>query len=419
MSLLMDALRKAEEAKRLTGENTTPDASPELTLAPMTPAAARPASPLPDRAPHSDSLDAELSAAASDAPLKRRAPAAASSPSDTGQREAAERSAARNVFAAKTPPRSRLWLVLSLLAIAALGIGAYFWWQLHSLSSAAPHVQARVQAPAPAAPATASSAPLAPAPGQAQSAPPLPQTLSPPPAAARPAPAASALFEARARVERPSPAASQTAPGSPVRLSRSQARPDQTIERAYAAWQAGRFDEAQRDYEQVLRNDGNNTDALLGLAALAARQGQLELAQGYYLRALEADPSNATAQAGLINTRGQADPGLSESRLKGALASQPESSALHFALGNLYSRQSRWSEAQQAYFRAYSGEPDNADFIFNLAVSLDHLHQNRLAAEYYQRALNAERADESSHDNSRRSSFDRNQARKRILELQP
>ncbi len=216
-----------------------------------------------------------------------------------------------------------------------------------------------------------------------------------------------------ARQRAPSQATEQAqdSPESPVRLSKSLPKTNQPLERAYAAFQAGRLDEAQRDYELVLRSDRKNVDALLGLATIAANQGQSERAQMFYLHALESDPNDATAQAGVINTRGQASPGLSESRLKTALASQPESSALHFALGNLYARQSRWSEAQQAYFRAYATEPDNADFIFNLAVSLDHLHQNKLAAQYYQMALSAAA--------TRLGSFDRNQVQTRILELQP
>jgi tetratricopeptide (TPR) repeat protein len=94
---------------------------------------------------------------------------------------------------------------------------------------------------------------------------------------------------------------------------------------------------------------------------------------------LESDPGDVTAQAALINLRGGGDAGQSESRLKTLLAGQPDSPALHFALGNLYARQGRWSEAQQAYFQAYALEPDNADYLFNVAVSLDHLRQNKLA----------------------------------------
>ena len=183
------------------------------------------------------------------------------------------------------------------------------------------------------------------------------------------------------------------------------------LERAYEALQADQLDEAQGQYARVLRNDRNNTDALLGLATIAVRQGKLEDALTWYQRVLEADPNEPTAQAALINLRGQNDPGIAESRLKTALASQPESAALHFALGNLYARQQRWSDAQQAYFTAFTREGNNADYIFNLAVSLDHLHQHKLAAQYYQMAVNTAQS-------VRSVSFDTTQARNRALELQ-
>jgi Tfp pilus assembly protein PilF len=407
MSLLMDALKKAEEARLLVGETHPPDAGPELTLAPMNPEAP-PAPPRP--APSSLSASAERSAVTDDMMPKRSQPATAPGSPNASQRQGAERAAARNVFSAKAPPRSRrgLWPVLAVFATAALGLGAYFGWQLQSISGGAQPLQTTFQAPV-TAPAPAPTPPLAPA------LPAATQAATPPPDV-RPAQQSSAARTTSKPAELPAPrlpvatpAARRMPADSTVRLSRSQ--PSPTIEHAYDALQAGRLDEAQGDYERVLRSDPKNTDALLGLATIAARHGQAELAQGYYLRALESDPNDATAQAGLLNTRGQADPGLSESRLKSALVSQPESPALHFALGNLYSRQGRWSEAQQAYFRAYSGEPDNADFIFNLAVSLDHLRQNRLAAQYYEMALGAA-ADHGSL-------FDKEQARQRITELRP
>ena len=65
--------------------------------------------------------------------------------------------------------------------------------------------------------------------------------------------------------------------------------------------------------------------------------------------------------------------------------------------------------------RAVTGDPDNADFLFNLAVSLDHLHQNKLAAQYYQMALKTAEANGA----TRPVSFDRIQVRVRISELQP
>ena len=69
------------------------------------------------------------------------------------------------------------------------------------------------------------------------------------------------------------------------------------------------------------------------------------------------------------------------------LAASREANVLYFTLGNQYAQQGRWAEAQQAYFKAFGADPDNPDFAFNLAVSLDQLRQPALALEYYRRAL--------------------------------
>jgi MSHA biogenesis protein MshL len=114
-----------------------------------------------------------------------------------------------------------------------------------------------------------------------------------------------------------------------------------------------------------------------------------EVSAGDYLRALEADPKDARAYAALTLLRPAADMQQDESRLKILLAEQPDSPDLHFALGNLYTRGARWAEAQQAFFRAHAVERGNPDYLFNLAVSLDQLHQPRLAAQYYRQALAA------------------------------
>lgn len=423
MSLLMEALKKAEEAKRLAGEKnangTASAAVSELTLQEMTPPAASrqsSVSPLPELSLHSDSLDADLASVSRPAANARREPDAASRTTDGRTGDDRERIAVRNVFTAKqTPsPRRGVWLVLGLAGLVALGLGGYLWWQLQSVSDSS------LARPGPALPQVQPLAAAAPQPVPAQAtaetATPLPAVLPPAVALApRAGPESAPTSKREARSPKASPNSSQAVPDGPLRLSRNQPESNRTIDRAYDALQAGQLDVAQRNYQQVLRSDAKNTDALLGLATIAARQGQTEQAQAFYQRALESDPNDATAQAGLLNTRGQADPVHSESRLKTALASQPDSSALHFALGNLYARQLRWSEAQQAYFRAYSGEPDNADFIFNLAVSLDHLRQNKLAAQYYRMALSAA----ASNSNSQNISFDRNQVNNRVLELQP
>ncbi|HEX8610507.1 MAG TPA: tetratricopeptide repeat protein [Telluria sp.] len=175
---------------------------------------------------------------------------------------------------------------------------------------------------------------------------------------------------------------------SGIRVARV-AKPEQvnpSLQNGFAAYNNGDLPAARQSYQSVLRQDPSNRDALLGMAALAARDNQAEQAAGIYARLLDLDPNDNDALAGLSSVR-QGDPGQSEGRLRRMLERNPESGPLLFALGNLYARQGRWPEAQQHYFRAYSANPNNADYAFNLAIGLDRLNQGKLALTYYQRAV--------------------------------
>ncbi|MFA7292694.1 MAG: tetratricopeptide repeat protein [Rhodocyclaceae bacterium] len=422
MSLLLDALKKAEEAKRQasaaesTGAAaipTAPLAATELSLEPVvTPPAAQASAPppgptqLPALSDHLDSVDADL-AAVQNAPPMRRGPATEQkrTPPPKPADNNADRDAIRNVFAAKgTPPPNRqlLWLGLGAVGLLATGIGGWLFWQLQSVgtSSLSARPVAAATLPPAAVPATPIATPIA--------APPTPP--QPPPAAPvmpfQPEPAPM-----ETRPEKPARAAPPPAEAEgPVRISRGEVRMNPALTTAYERLQANDLGAAAKSYEQVLHADPKNTDALLGMAAIAQRTGQPGQAETWYIRALEADPKDVNAQAGLINLRGQSDPAEAESRLKSLLAMQPESASLNFALGNLYAGQKRWPDAQLAYFNAHTVEPANPDYLFNLASSLDHMHMPKLALEYYQAALAASA--------NRKPGFDTAQVQARVIELQ-
>ena len=181
------------------------------------------------------------------------------------------------------------------------------------------------------------------------------------------------------------------------------------LEGAYQAFNAGDLARARDGYQQVLRNGPDNRDALLGLAAVEMQAKRYDAAERFYTRLLELDPRDPYAQAGLIGLKGQIDPLAAESRLKNMIAAQPEANFLYFTLGNQYAAQGHWAEAQQAYFRAYTGNPEHPDFAYNLAVSLDKMHQTTPALEYYRRALTLAEG----HPVS----FDRAQVSKRVSQL--
>lgn len=181
---------------------------------------------------------------------------------------------------------------------------------------------------------------------------------------------------------------------------------------AYKAWQAGDITSAQKQYRMVLQNDSGNVDALLGMAAIALQQGRQADARGWYGKVLELEPRNPTAQSALIGIGEEADPLGSESALKNLLAQQPEAAHLHALLGNLYASQQQWSSAQQAYFQAHHFAPENVDYLFNLAVSLDQMGKPALALPYYLQTLQRLPA-------AGASKVDRAQLEARIAQLQP
>lgn len=181
------------------------------------------------------------------------------------------------------------------------------------------------------------------------------------------------------------------------------------LERAYAAFLAGDGASAAQAYRSALGHEPGNRDAHLGLAAVAARAGRWDEAAGHYARILAFHPADTVARAALI-TIDEQDSARGESRLKTLLRGDPQAAHLHFNLGNLYAAQSRWPEAQQSYFNAHRFDRGNADYAYNLAVSLDHLSQPESALDLYREALALSR--------SRPASFEAATVRQRIRDLE-
>lgn len=174
-----------------------------------------------------------------------------------------------------------------------------------------------------------------------------------------------------------------------IRRTPAHVRLDARVAAGYRALVGGDLDVAQQYYAAAVQDDALNIDARLGLATVAASRGQRDAAREQYRHVLELDPKNAVALAGLAGLGGNGSGVIGESALKTHLAEQPGSHQLHFALGNDLAAQGRWSEAQQAYFNAHRLDPENPDYLYNLAVALDQLQQSRVALQFYERAVAA------------------------------
>ncbi|OBV38272.1 tetratricopeptide repeat protein [Janthinobacterium psychrotolerans] len=440
MSLLMQALKKAERAKQNSLHEEEQDKPSEaydqvLELAPADAPLAPPAAipPVPE---FTSGLSLEP---LNGAPAATPEPPAAPSPPQAETPQPKPRPAPApppsGASRKRTPPRApvsvdpatvRLVVLLGILLLVVCAM-AYWYWRASSSPGAGANL--------PGVPM-----PLTDAPGTVGNAGPM-VIVPPAGAAAAPEQFSEAVPEPRRDQRQASSAAEQQAmiqaavqqavaaqlaqmppPAPPalppvtaphnqqIQVVRNNATPqiNPGVQQAYQALASGQLGAARQQYEAVLQQDPVNRDALLGLAAVAQQDQQGAQAASLYLRLLEINPDDGVAVAGLIGLR-QGDLAQSESRLKAILARTPESGPVLFALGNVYAQQRRWSEAQQQFFRAYSAVPGNADYAFNLAVGLDRLNQPRLAATYYQRALSLAQTTPAA--------FDRAGAQQRLAEL--
>lgn len=438
MSLLLEALKKAEKAKEEAQRRASGNSGPAGLRLQEDPPPSESNKAVTTRRELPD-ISQPLEIVSDDITPRARPAAAAGTPRDTASaaqpkpraptanatEQAAERITARKVFEAKFKepnPRLPFYLTMSALGVAAICTVAYFWYQLRP-------PQALVNTSPPAAGerslvAVNAAPPAVPVPvaATATAIPGLPGASVQPSVSAHPA-----VFPAEPRTMPVARAARQAVPARPPaglpstraqpaepELERVPSRPSAQIhpkvESAYEAFLAGDIARARNDYQDALREEPANRDALLGLAATDVRSGRLEAAESIYVRLLRSDPRDAHAQSGLIALRSaRMDPLVAESRVKTLLAADPEAHVLNFTLGNQLAQQGRWAEAQQQYSKAFAAEPDNADFAYNVAVSLDHLRQFKPALEYYRRALELAA--------SRGASFDSAAARERITQL--
>ena len=159
------------------------------------------------------------------------------------------------------------------------------------------------------------------------------------------------------------------------------------LQRGWTAYQNEDYETSRLEYNQVLKEEPDNHDALLGIAAVSLQQQNQAAARDIYIRLLERDPRDPHAHAGLANIAQHSGSNLSESKLKQLIEYRPDDAHLQFALGNLYVQKRNWPEAQQAFFNAWKTDNSNADYAYNLAVSLDQLGKHREAKVYYQDSL--------------------------------
>lgn len=147
---------------------------------------------------------------------------------------------------------------------------------------------------------------------------------------------------------------SQRAPAVPSPAAQLQVAPTDELWRALAAYRSGDLESARALYEQVLRRDGNQRDALYHLGVIHGRCGNYADAAALLERVIALDPDASDA----VN-----------------------------ALGNVLQLQQRWRDAEQLYRRALAARPAEAALWVNLGLCLRDSGALDAAVEALRRAL--------------------------------
>ena len=151
---------------------------------------------------------------------------------------------------------------------------------------------------------------------------------------------------------------------------------------------AGRLDDAQRLYHQILASDPNHADSLHLLGLIAYRMGQLHEAADLLAHATRENPNQSTYWFNLgvvLQKQGQGTDALSA--YERALTLQPHYAEARSNVGNVLMEMGRFQEAVAAYKHALRSKPDYAEAYNNLGVALKELGKLDEAQAAYEQAL--------------------------------
>ncbi|WP_373976581.1 tetratricopeptide repeat protein [Chitinibacter sp. SCUT-21] len=172
-----------------------------------------------------------------------------------------------------------------------------------------------------------------------------------------------------------------------VRFEKTARDSGEPIHAAWRAYQQGDLDGAERGYQRVLAQEPRQRDALLGLAAVQVRRGNTARAAGIYQYLLQLNPQDEEVRQAQLSLEPQRFSAEQAALLQQTNPQEPPLGTSPLLLGQYYASKAQWPQAQQQFFLAWSAQPEQADLAFNLAICLDHLAQHRLAADFYQKAL--------------------------------
>lgn len=145
--------------------------------------------------------------------------------------------------------------------------------------------------------------------------------------------------------------------------------------------------EALHIYDLLLRNNPRDRLALLGRAAALQKLGRSLLAISAYEDVLAAFPGDEWAMVNLLGLVSAQAPEHALAQLERLQRLNPKTALLPAQIGMVLMTQGNFEMAARSLDRAVALDPENAKYIFNLAVLYDKWGQPQNALRYYRKCL--------------------------------
>lgn len=170
--------------------------------------------------------------------------------------------------------------------------------------------------------------------------------------------------------------------------SNNLSKADRWFQRAFAAHQAGKIEEAKSLYEQVLKKTPTDMETLYLLGTACSQLGKFVDATKYLKKALDIDPEHPET----LNNMGLTLKALREydaalMYYERALALRPDYADAHNNLGNVLELLGKLDEAESHLRRALELNPGLADAYYNLGLVLKGKDRFEEAAQCFLRGI--------------------------------
>ncbi|UJP65783.1 tetratricopeptide repeat protein [Mongoliitalea daihaiensis] len=154
------------------------------------------------------------------------------------------------------------------------------------------------------------------------------------------------------------------------------------------ALQMQEYQESIQSFSEAIKLNPRQPDYLINLGKVYQVKGELALAEGYFLRALELDPYHTVAHQYLAElSQKTGDWEKAVELYSQSIEDEPDFYLPYKQRGFQWIQQEKWSEAFRDLDKANELQPNDVEVLFNLAYVLEKLDRWEAAVKSYEEVL--------------------------------